>query len=131
MSPGDAAHLRRDFSVTHVLSAESEQDDDGTWPDPTTRARYPWPDDGSAPPMRILQGAVVTARRWYGSPLCVLYTHCRLGGSRGPTMAYLVLRANGYTYDQAIPLVGVRQDGQALHASYIAAIELAVQSTPT
>lgn len=121
VSAEDGYHLARDYGITHVLSAESENDDKGKWPT-TMAGRFAFPDDGKAPGQFIIRAAVKWVRAQPQD--AIWYTHCRLGGSRGPSMAYLVMRAHlGMSAIQALECAGVRQDGQPLHRAYIEAIE--------
>ena len=57
----------------------------------------------------------------------MLYAHCRLGGSRGPSYAYLALRVLGRSPAEALEQCGRRQRyGDELHATYVAVIEQAL-----
>ena len=126
VSPADAEHLRA-LRVTHVLSAESEQDDPHVAG--IQFGRFAFPDDGAAysPPLDVIRGAVSFARTVLAEPSTVLYTHCRLGGSRGPSYAYLALRVLGRTSVEALDQCGRRQRyGDDLHATYVAVIEQAL-----
>jgi rhodanese-related sulfurtransferase len=122
----DAMHLARDFGVTHVLSFESEHNDDDMW-SASRRGSAPFPDDGKIPPLLPL----ILAVKWVkGLPDdAVLYCHCRLGGSRGPSAAYLVLRARfNMNREVAQKFAGRRQCGSALFVNYLATIDKAIQA---
>jgi hypothetical protein len=129
LSVEDADGLRRKYGVTHDLSAESEQDDEVTWLDPATRARFPFPDNEQAPPLDICRGAVAYARSVLARPDSVLYCHCRLGGSRGPSYGYMSLRVLGRTQEEALDQCGRRKIYTTdLHAAYVRVIEEALKS---
>lgn len=128
MSVKDAAHLRSTYGVTHTLSAESEQDDETVWLDPTTRARFPFPDDARPIPLDLCRGALAYARTVLLLPDSVLYAHCRLGGSRGPSWGYLSLRVLGRTPEQALAQCGRRRvHSTDLHPAYVQSIEAALK----
>ncbi len=128
VSRADAEHLRRDFGVTHVLSAESEQSDEATWLDAATRGYFPFDDNALAPPLAVILGAVGFVRGVFdANPEAVLNTHCRLAGSRGPSYAYLALRVLGFDPGRAMDFCGRRQRcGADLHPAYVSVIEQAI-----
>ncbi len=128
VSQEDADALRTKYGVTHVLSAESEQSDEASWLDATTRARFPFPDDERSIPLDICRGAIAFARAVLSQPASVLYCHCRLAGSRGPTMAYMALRLLGRSPSDALAQCGRRQIYSTdLHAAYVQSIESALK----
>jgi hypothetical protein len=106
----------RELGVTHVLSAESERDD-LDWPK-DKRARFPFPDDGQHLVGRAdLMGAMAWARSVLLDPKNVLYTHCQLGGSRGPTMGYLAMRAGlRMPPEEAMRAIRATREGWMPHA---------------
>jgi hypothetical protein len=129
MSPEDAEHLKTKYGITHVLSAESERTDEATWIDAATRAHFPFPDNGRSIPLDLCRQATAYARTTLALPNAVLYCHCRLGGSRGPSMAYLALRVLGRSPDEASAACGRRQiHATNLHSEYVRSIERALAS---
>jgi hypothetical protein len=123
----DAEGLRSKYGVTHVLSAESEQSDEASWLDPTTRARFAFPDDSQPIAPDICRGAVAYARRVLALPTAVLYCHCRLGRSRGPSMAYMALRILGSSPADALAHCGrSRLSPVPLAPAYLRSIEQAL-----
>ena len=128
MNAEDSVALRA-LGITNVLSAEHEHDDAGKWPD-VARARYEFDDDGKPVPLELLHKAMDYAQTVLAEPTAVLYTHCRLGGSRGPSMAYLTLRV-GCAYDPARAMAAIRATREphwTPHLDYIKSIERAITS---
>jgi hypothetical protein len=120
----DASRLRTNYRVTHVLSAESEQDDESTWLDASTRARWPFPDDGRPIPLDTCRGILAYQRDVLSIPTAVLYCHCRLAGSRGPSLAYAALRLLGRTRSEALAQCGRRKIYTTdIHAAYVESFE--------
>ena len=113
----------KDQGITHVLSWESEHLDDGKWPD-DKRARFPFMDNGGEIPLEVVLESAKYIRSVFEDPEAVLYTHCQLGGSRGPSAAYLACRILGLDPAQAMAAVrATREDGWAPHRNYINSIE--------
>ncbi len=117
------------LGVTHVLSAECERDDAGKWPD-DRRFRIPFVDGGQALiPGPDLHGAMRFARTVLADPGNVLYAHCQFGGSRGPTMAYLAMRAGlGMTPEEAMRAIRATRGDWMPHAAYIGSVEIALST---
>lgn len=113
------------FGVTHVLSFESEQTDDSKVPQ-RKRAQAPFPDDGKPPPL----GLMIQVVQWIKDlprDGVVLYCHCRLGGSRGPTAAYAALRVRWQMgRGRAQKFAGRRPCGSALFKTYLDQVDKAV-----
>ena len=131
LSPRDAENLRSKYGVTHVLSAESEQDDETTWFDASTRARFPFPDDGRPIHVDLCRGILAYAREVLAIPTAVLYCHCRLAGSRGPSLAYAALRVLGRGPSEALEQCGRRMIyATGLHPAYVESIEMALNAAP-
>lgn len=120
----DWMHLVRDFGITDVLSFESEFSDENKVSD-GHRACVPFEDNGRPPPIEPLIQAV----KWVKNlPLnAILYCHCHLGGSRGPTAAYLALRTRwNMNRETAQKYAGRRQCGSALFTNYINGVDEAI-----
>jgi len=130
MSVEDGASLEK-LGVTHVLSAEHERDDAGKWPD-DRRARLEFDDNGLDISESLLHKAMDFADKVLSDPKTVLYTHCRLGGSRGPSFGYLALRT-AFGFDPAKAMAAIRQTrepGWTPHNRYIRSIERAIETRP-
>lgn len=131
LGPVDGEHLKRSYGVTHVLSVESEHDDEGKGFQPDVRERWAFPDSGSpkgapwtepgAIPVSNVEACIRFARRVLEQPHTVLYLHCMMGGARSPCIAYAVLVHMGFDCDD------VRRElvkcGANLRPIYIASIE--------
>ena len=123
----DAMHLARDFGVTHVLSFESERTDHGKWSQPH-RAECGFEDNGKPPTLDVMCRAVKWVLDLPKDRSMVLYCHCRLGYSLGPSAAYLALRARWYmNREVAQKYAGRRQGGDALLAPYLLCIDQAIE----
>ena len=122
----DAAHLRDTYRIGHVLSAESEQDDPRCAG--VAFARFAFPDTGEEPAQSVIRGAgAFIVEALDVAARGALYVHCRLGGSRGPALAYMALRILGRTREEAADQCGRRQQGCGeLHPAYVVAIERAL-----
>lgn len=134
----DADRLRA-LGATHVLSAESERDDAGKWSD-DSRARFDWPDSGAEIADSVLHKAFDYVESVLSDPRTVLYAHCQMGGSRGPTLGYIALRvAFGYSPEaamQAIRCVWAGNNKQrdpdwVPHLLYIRCVERAIDTRPS
>jgi hypothetical protein len=89
LSWDDYLHLKRDFGVTGVMNfANTTEDPDGI----EHYVHLPFPDDGKPIPHSLIHTVFAWARRHLETAGPVLYVHCALGGSRGPSMAYAVCR---------------------------------------
>jgi len=124
----DAEHLARDYGVTHVLSVESERDDAGKLAPFKSAARFAFPDNGHPPPPECVLmciGFLNTAM--LSTPRPIIYVHCQAGGSRSPSIAYALLRAQGHDAAQALQLIrtarGDNWGEHPFHLSYRAAVE--------
>jgi len=133
----DADKLRQ-LGITHVLSAEHERDDAGKWPD-DRRARFEWPDDGADIPEATLHKVMQYASDVLSQQDAILYAHCQMGGSRGPTLGYIALRwALKMSPGEAMRaiLAGWAGDNQKPNASwtphlrYIRSVERAIATMP-
>jgi len=89
VSPADYEHLRRDLGVTGVMNFCNTTKDDA---DIEHYIELPFPDNGDRIPSKIIHDALNWARDYLARDGTVLYVHCALGGSRGPSMSYAVCR---------------------------------------
>ena len=116
------------LGVTHVLSAEDQADDTGLWSD-DSRTRSAWEDGGQDVPDEKLHALMEAADRFASDGTSVFYAHCHLGGSRGPTVAYLILRsAFQVAPAEAMSLIrtGHHDKSWTPHLRYIDSIERAL-----
>lgn len=89
VSQEDYDHLRRDLGVTGVMSFCDTVKDEASIED---YVEFPFPDNGNKIPAKIIHDALSWARDYLARAGTVLYVHCALGGSRGPSMSYAVCR---------------------------------------
>lgn len=91
LGPDDYIHLKHDFKVTGVLNVDNLQSDEGKGIEHL--AYFPFPDDGNNIPAGIIHDCLDFAKSHLAADSeNILYVHCALGGSRGPSMAYAVCR---------------------------------------
>ena len=131
LNADDGRHLRMDHGVTHVLSAESERHDRGKGFADERLCRIPFVDNGvNGPTEAQVHEALSFAAAVMAKPEHVLYTHCQLGGSRGPSMGYLVcVGVLGLDADDVVNrLASVHVAGERLHPPYRAAIDAGIAS---
>ena len=131
LNADDGAHLQRDYGVMHVLSAESERHDRGKGFADGNLCRIPFVDNGiNGPSEAQVHEALEFAAAVMALPGTVLYCHCQLGGSRGPSMGYLVavgvLGHDPETVVQRLASVHINRD--KLHPPYRAAIDAGIAS---
>ena len=121
----DAAKLKT-LGVTHVLSAESERDDTGKWPS-GTQARHAWQDDGLDVSEATLHKVFDFSRKVLDESSSILYAHCRMGGSRGPSLAYAACRsALKLSPAESMRLIRQSRGVWTPHLRYIDSIERAL-----
>jgi hypothetical protein len=85
----DYQHLRTNLGVTGVMNfCNTTKDPDGI----EHYIHLPFPDTGAAIPHSLIHTALAFAKRHIERVGPVLYVHCALGGSRGPSMSYAVCR---------------------------------------
>jgi len=120
----------KQLGVTHVITAD-EHNDAVWWPRDRLCA-LPFYDDGepierrSNPP--DLGKGIEFAERVLSESGTILYCHCRMGGSRGPAMGYMALRAGlKMSKPEALACVLRTRGDWNPHANYIASIERALE----
>ena len=127
MGTDDAEELRK-LGITHVLSAEAEQDDAGKWPD-DKRARHEWPDHGLTVDPGLIHKIIDYATGVLSDEGTSLYVHCKMGGSRGPTLGYIVLRAVfKFSPSEAMMAIRATRGMWTPHLKYIESVEHAIES---
>jgi hypothetical protein len=62
-------------------------------------------DDGQPKPVSWFQQGITTGLAALDKPGHILYVHCAAGINRGPSMAYSILRAWGFSGDAAMTLL--------------------------
>lgn len=96
--------------ITHIVDAQVEHNDAslliaGHWP----LERYLYDataDDGVHPkPVGWFKATLDFAMPLLSRPGWVVLTHCALGHNRGPSLAYAILRAQGFTSAEALNLL--------------------------
>jgi len=130
LSEQDGLHLQHDFGVTHVLSVESERLDDGRGFAPDHCCRAAFPDDGRRIEPALLERVIEFADRVLRQEGTTLYCHCQLGGSRGPSLGYLIAHGLlGAPREQVLGAIRrVRAplspaEGPDLHRGYVLSID--------
>ena len=123
----DAAHLRRDYGVTHVMSVESERVDYGKgWPHANI-CWTPFVDVGGGIHPDLLRTAIDFADQALSLDESILYCHCQLGGGRGPSLGYLVC-TGPLRQDRAATMALIKNvRGCNPHPDYIASIDASVR----
>ncbi len=125
MNPDDGEELRR-IGITHVLSAEDQQDDAGKWPD-EYRARHAFVDDGADVDLDLVHKMIGYAKAALVVEGSTLYVHCKMGGSRGPTLGYLALRtAFEFSPARAMDAIRIHRGAWTPHLRYIHSVERAI-----
>jgi len=108
--------------VTHIINAQLENSD----PSRIGTLSYLWDptedDDMHPKPVAWFDNAVNFALAALARPAAVVLTHCAFGVNRGPSLAYAILRAQGWPRQDAYALlkekrpqvnVGYREDADA------------------
>lgn len=89
MSQQDYEHLQRDFGVTGVMSFCDNAKDEAKI---ENYIELPFPDDGGSIPSKVIHDTLDWAKEHLSREGTILYVHCALGGSRGPSMSYAICR---------------------------------------
>jgi predicted O-methyltransferase YrrM/tetratricopeptide (TPR) repeat protein len=135
LSKEDGLGLAEKYGVTHLLSAESERLDDDRGFDDNKRCRVSFVDDGASIDEKLLHEALDFGVKALSAPDSVVYAHCQLGGSRGPSMGYLLVHGVfGMPAQETLAIIkAVRaplnpQEGPDLHRGYLDSINAAISS---
>lgn len=99
----------RQAGITHIADARIEYNDgsllvEAHWPlddylyDPAL-------DDGLPKPVGWFQNVLDFALPALSKPGVIVLTHCAAGVNRGPSLAYCIMRAQGWTKDDAYALI--------------------------
>jgi protein-tyrosine phosphatase len=113
--------------VTHIIDAQVERDDA---PLMTSGLHYLWvptADDGVHPkPVEWFSRAIEFAMPALGVPGGVVFTHCAAGVNRGPSLAYAIMRAQGWSAADAMAQLKAKRP--IAQAAYADDAELALRS---
>ena len=113
--------------VTHIIDAQIERNDG-----PLMRAgmRYLWnptADDGEHPkPAAWFKDTIDFAMGAFITPGSVVLTHCAAGVNRGPSLAYAIMRAQGWSAADAMAQLKAKRP--IAQAAYADDAELALRS---
>jgi dual specificity phosphatase 3 len=84
--------------VTHIIDAQVERNDGGLLEASTMYLWDPTADDGQHPkPVPWFKVAVEFATNAFADPGMIVMTHCAAGVNRGPSLAYAIMRAQGWS----------------------------------
>lgn len=121
VSSPDDVRLLYAAGVTHVIDCRREFDDTPLFADAKMMVLWNGTDDDGQPkPADWFQRSLAFALAALAQPKMKVYAHCAAGVNRGPSTAYAILRAVGFTPAQAEkviraarPQVGLRYKGDA------------------
>lgn len=118
--------------VTHVLDLRAEVPasvSDAYWAGTgVVHHRDPLIDDGRRQPASVYVDGVTFVANALSNPANRVYIHCAAGQYRAPSMVYAVLRAAGYTPDQA--WATVQRARSNTYPQYVPSAEAAVPQLP-
>lgn len=113
--------------ITHVIDAQIERNDG---PLMISGIRYLWAptaDDGVHPkPVEWFKDAISFAMSAFLLPGCAVLTHCRAGVNRGPSLAYAIMRAQGWSAGQA--MAQLKANRPIVQVAYANDAEVALKS---
>lgn len=99
--------------VTHIIDAQAERDDNVFEPKNMIGLTILWDpqqDDGQHPkPVEWFKNAVEFGIGALKFPGTIVLTHCAAGYNRGPSLAYAILRAQGWSQVDAKALLHSRR----------------------
>ena len=108
-SSGDIGALRA-AGVTHIISARAEYDDPLPLLNGFFYLRWGVNDDGLHPkPVEWFDKSVSFALAALSSPKTKVLAHCAAGFNRGPSIAYAIMRAQGWRRDEALAQLHLRR----------------------
>ena len=106
--PGTVLTELRSHGVTHILDCRTETTDEALVAKLAPQIRYHQAgteDEAAGTAEGWFESGVGFAREALSTPGHVILTHCALGQSRGPSMAYAVLLDQGYDPGEALLLI--------------------------
>ena len=96
--------------ITHVLDAQLEREDRAPADAEIFALWVPQPDDGKHPkPVSWFRDSVAFGLWALNNPHSRLLTHCAAGINRGPSLGYAVMRAQGWSKDDAFKLLKAKR----------------------
>jgi dual specificity phosphatase 3 len=107
----EVKYLVEHEGITHVIDAMSEYNDYAMLR-LHPKISYIWngeADDGQPKPPQWFNKAIVFALEAYQTPGAIVYCHCAAGVNRGPSLAYAILRALGFTRSEAFDRVKAKR----------------------
>ena len=124
----DVMTLWREFVVSHIINV-SLTDDQPYIAQSGLNIQYFWnptPDDGKDKPAEWTQKTLQYVMPLLAKPGWVFYIHCYDGINRGPSTAYAVLRACGFTSDQAGLLIRLARPLSTVGVRYADTVDDAI-----
>src|ERR1043165_1229117 len=114
----------RRAGVTHIIDMQIEFDDRPlAEPYGVSVLWNPVDDDFRHKPPEVFQRGVNFAREAMEDPDAKIFIHCAAGVHRAPMMALAVLRAEGWTLDDASDLITARRPVADLADVYVKSVE--------
>lgn len=98
--------------VTHVLDVTDEHDDTSLLAQSGKPWHYlynPTADDSQPKDVSWFRASLMFALPMFAQTDTKLYTHCTAGMNRGPSSAFVVMRALGWTSDDAFALLKAKR----------------------
>ena len=112
------------IGVTHIIDMQVEFDDTGLAEPYGVRVLWnPTDDDFRPKPTALLQRGVDFALEALEEPESKLYIHCAAGVHRGPMMTLAVMRALGWSLDDALATITERRDVVDFADVYVRSVE--------
>lgn len=111
--------------ITHIIDAQQERNDGVLIPANCIYLWDPTADDGVHPkPVEWFGYAITFALNAFLTPRAKCLTHCAAGVNRGPSLAYAIMRAQGWADDEAMAQLKAKrpQVGVAYHDDANAAL---------
>jgi dual specificity phosphatase 3 len=113
--------------ITHVLDAQLEREDRAPADEDIFALWVPQPDDGKHPkPVSWFRYAVAFGLWALTNPNARLLTHCAAGVNRGPSLGYAVMRAQGWSREDAFALL--KKNRPQVNVAYRDDADIALQT---
>jgi dual specificity phosphatase 3 len=88
--------------ITHIVDAQQERNDGVLIPANCIYLWDPTADDGQHKPPEWFAYAITFAANAFLTPRAKLLTHCAAGVNRGPSLAYAIMRSQGWSDGEAM-----------------------------
>jgi dual specificity phosphatase 3 len=95
--------------ITHLIDAQQERNDGVLIPANCIYLWDPAADDGRHKDPQWFQYAITFALNAFLTPRTKVLTHCTAGVNRGPSLAYAIMRAQGWTSAEALGQLKARR----------------------